>query len=46
MTGDDQVAARVEAELRAQGLADALDDQITRQVVALLSAGADDGIGS
>jgi hypothetical protein len=41
MTGDDQVAARVEAELRAQGLADALDDQITRQVVALLSAGDD-----
>jgi hypothetical protein len=41
MITDDQVAARVEAELRAQGLTDAFDDQTIRQVVELLGAGND-----
>jgi hypothetical protein len=38
MSTDDQVAARVEAELRAQGLTAAIDGEVTREVVAILGA--------
>jgi hypothetical protein len=39
MSTDDQVAARVEAELRAQGLTAAIDGDVTREVAAILGAG-------
>ena len=39
MNTDDQVAARVEVELRAQGLTAAIDGDVTRAVAAILGAG-------
>ncbi len=41
MTADDHVAAKVEEELRTQGLTGAIDGRVTREVAAILGAGDD-----